>query len=102
MDEANSSISHRKNYLAMINRAFDEKFKSMNEYKHEANFKRCLSKLQLTNVINAVNRAKSIMLINQKNGYTLHQYKGYKFYKENPSLSLWEIIDRILKDCALI
>lgn len=30
-----------------------------------------------------------------------HQYKGYKYYKENPSLAIWEAIEKILKDCEL-
>jgi len=102
MVDCNGSISHRKNYLAPLNRAYDEHFESMDEYKHEANFKRCLGKLQLSSVIDAVNRAKTIMQNNHNNGYTLQQYKGYKYYKENPSLAIWEIIEKILKDCALI
>ncbi|OPZ90669.1 MAG: hypothetical protein BWY74_02245 [Firmicutes bacterium ADurb.Bin419] len=73
----------------------------MAEYKHEDNFKRCLGKLQLSNVIDAVNRAKAIMQRNKDNDYTLHQYKGYKYYKENPSLAIWEAIEKILKDCRL-
>lgn len=61
----------------------------MDEYKHEDNFKRCLNKMNLSNVIAAIGRAKKIMERNRKNGYTLFQYKGYKYYKENPSLSAW-------------
>ena len=38
---------------------------------------------------------------NEENGYNLENYKGYKFYKENPSLSIWEIIERILCECDL-
>lgn len=102
MVDCNGSISHRRNYLTPLNRAYDEHFESMDEYKHETNFKRCLGKLQLSSVIDAVNRAKIIMENNQKNGYTLQQYKGYKYYKENPSLAIWEVIEKILKDCALI
>ncbi len=102
MVDCNGSISHRRNYLTPLNRAYDEYFESMDEYKHETNFKRCLGKLQLSSVIDAVNRAKIIMENNQKNGYTLQQYKGYKYYKENPSLAIWEVIEKILKDCALI
>jgi hypothetical protein len=52
-------------------------------------------------VINAINRAKLIMQKNKDNRYTLHQYKGYKYYKENPSLDIWEPIEKILKDCGL-
>lgn len=102
MVDCNGFISHRKNYLAPLNRAYGEHFESMDEYKHEENFKRCLGKLQLSNVIDAVNRAKTIMKNNQNNGYTLQQYKGYKYYKENPSLTIWEVIEKILKDCELI
>jgi hypothetical protein len=74
----------------------------MDEFKHEANFKRCLKKLTLSDVIEAVKRAKVIMEINEQNGYTLHRYKGYSFYEENPSLMIWEIIEKILEDCKLM
>lgn len=100
--DCNGYISHRDNYIKPLNRAYDENFESMGEYKHEDNFKRCLAKLQLSNVIDAVNRAKAIMQRNQENGYVLHQYKGYKYYKENPSLAIWEAIEKILRDCELI
>lgn len=100
--DCNGTIVHRKNYLAPLNRAFDEHFENMDEYKHEANFKRCLGKLQLSDVVDAVNRAKTIMQRNQDSGYVLQQYKGYRYYKENPSLAIWEPIDNILKDCGLI
>lgn len=74
----------------------------MDEYKHERNFKRCLEKLQLNNVLDAIVRAKTIMQINNNNGYILHEYKGYSYYKENPSLAIWEAIEKILKDCRLV
>ena len=102
MADCNTPVSHRKNYLKFINRSYDEYFESMDEYKHEANFKRCLNKLKLSNVSDAINRAKTIMNKNEKNGYVLQQYKGYKYYKENPSLAIWEIIEKILRDCELI
>ena len=74
----------------------------MDEYKHEGNFKRCLSKMNLVNVIDAIKRARNIMQRNQENGYTLLQYKRYRYYKENPSLSAWEAIEKILSDCKLL
>lgn len=98
----NSSYSHRKQYIALINQAFEEKFQNMDEFKEEANFKRCLKKMNLSNVISAIERAKKIMQNNYENGYTLYQYKGYEYYKENPSLTAWEAIEKILKDCKLI
>lgn len=74
----------------------------MDEYKHEDNFKRCLSKMNISNVIDAIRRAKKIMQKNQENGYSLLQYKGYRYYKENPSLSAWEAIEKILSECKLL
>ncbi|MCR4651629.1 MAG: RloB family protein [Lachnospiraceae bacterium] len=96
------TFSHRKQYIAPINKAYSENFENMDEYKHEANFKRCLRKLTLENVIEAVNRSKNIMNTNRQKGYALHQYKGYSYYNENPSLMIWEIIEKILIDCKLI
>ena len=100
--DCNGAIAHRKNYLAPLNRAFDEHFENMDEYKHETNFKHCLGKLELSNVIEAVKRAKTIMQRNQDRGYVLQQYKGYSYYKENPSLAIWEVVENILKDCELL
>ncbi|MDD6338906.1 MAG: RloB family protein [Butyrivibrio sp.] len=96
------SLSHRRNYLSHINRAFGEDFESMDEYKHEDNFKRCLKKLTLTDVIKAVERSEKIMENNAKSGYAMHNYKGFLYYRENPSLAVWESIKKILKDCKLV
>ena len=98
----NTSFAHRKQYITPINRAFQEHFDDMDEFKKEVNFKRCLSRLQLSDVVNAIGRAKRIEQMNRDNGYTLQQHRGYRFYRENPSLSSWEAIEKILKDCELI
>lgn len=102
MTDCNASYTHRKQYITPINRVFCEKFENMDEYKKEDNFKRCLSKMNLSNVIAAIGRARQIMQKNKENGYILHQYKGYQYYKENPSLASWEAIERILSDCKLL
>lgn len=99
--DCNSELVHRSKYLSHINRAYGEKFRNMDEYKNEYNFKRCLSKLKLSDVVHAVERSKSIMQRNEENGYILHEYKGYHYYKENPSLLIWEPIEKILKECGL-
>jgi len=71
-------------------------------YKQETNFRRILGKLSLADVKDAINRSKSIMQRNEENNYTLHEYKRYEYYKENPSLTIWESIERILNDCRLL
>ena len=100
--DSNAHLSHRRFYLEPLNRAYNENFESLDEYKHERNFKRCLNKLRLTNVQDAVKRAKKIMQNNPNNNYLLKQYKGYHYYEENPSLAFWEPIEKILNDCSLI
>lgn len=50
----------------------------------------------------AIKRAKDIMDKNEENGHKLENYKGYKFYKENPSLSIWKIIEKMLYECGLL
>lgn len=74
---------------------------SMDEYKQEKKFKRCLEKLQLNHVLDAIVRAKTIMQINNNNGYILHEYKGYSYYEENTSLDVWVAIEKILETCGL-
>ncbi len=85
-----------------INRAYGENFENMDEYKHENNFKRILSQLTLQDVRDAVERAKQIMKRNAENGYVLQEYKGYRYFKENPSLAVWEVIERVLVECELV
>ena len=98
----NASFAHRKQYIDPINRTFNEKYENMDDYKHENNFKRILNSLTLSDVIEAIKRSKLIMQRNKENGYVLQEYKGYKFYKENPSLDIWEVIEKIFRDCELI
>ena len=100
--DCNGSLVHLRQYLPLLNRAYAEKFENLNQYKHEDNFKRILGKLTLDDVGQAVRRSKTIMQINQENGYVLRQYKGYKYYIENPSLTIWEIIERIIMECGLL
>jgi len=99
--DCNGALAHRRQYLTPLNRAFGEQFEDLAQYKHEDNFKRILSKLTLEDVRQAIRRSEAIMERNRENGFILQKYLGYSFYRENPSLSLWESIKRILIDCGL-
>lgn len=87
--DCNGSLINRHQYLKPLNKAYGENFENLEQYKHESNFKRILSKLTLDNVRQAIYRSKVIMQKNMEMGYRLQEYKGYQYYKENPSLSLW-------------
>ncbi len=96
------SLNHRKNYLRLINQCYKEEFENLKAYKHEDNFKRVLGKVSLPHVKAAINRAERLTKLKEENGFKPQQYKGYFFYTENPSLSIWEAIRKILKDCRLL
>lgn len=95
-------LTHRKDYLSYINRAYGKKFQGMDEYKNENNFHQCLKQLTLDDVKKAVERSKLIMMNNETSGKALQKYKGFSYYKENPSLEVGAVIEKILKDCKLI
>lgn len=58
--------------------------------------------MTIDDVKEAIKRAKDIMNKNKENGYILENYKEYKFYKENPSLSIWKIVEKILYECGVL
>lgn len=100
--DCNGPKTDGKQYINSINRAYNKHFLSMDDYKHYDHFKSCLEQLSIDNVKKAIERSKGIMESNQANGYQLQRYKGYSFYRENPSFLVWEVVEKILKDCNLI
>ena len=93
-------LSHRGQYLDSINTLFHENFEDLRQYKKEDNFKRLLAKLTLNDVYVAIKNAQKINLENQR-VQKKTQYKGYEYYLQNPSLSVGEVIENILKKVAL-
>ena len=100
--DCNGPLTNRYQYLSPLNRAYGETFENLDQYKHEDNFKRVLNKLTIENVREAIRRADKIMQNNRDVGYVQQQYKGYKYYKENPALSIGEQIEKIMKECGLM
>ena len=74
----------------------------MDDYKKESNFKNCLKNLNISDVKRAIKRSEQIMINNKNFGYVDVTYKGFSYYKENPSLSVFEPIKNMLKDCKLM
>ncbi len=94
------SVIRVGDYLEFINKKFDEKFESINTFKQETNFKRCLGKITLDDVKEAIKRADKIMEDLKKDEQQM-EYKGFKYYRKNPSLTIHEIIKIILSDCEI-
>ena len=98
----NKILADRTQYLEFINKAYNENFKSLKKFKNEKEFHRILSNLTLDDVKDAINRAKSIMSDKSINGLIEKNYKGYKYYVDNPSLSIYKSIEKILTTCEII
>lgn len=98
----NGHLTNRTQYLRHINNAYQESFESLDHYKEKANFERCLSKLTISDVRTAIERAKHIMAVKTQNTEIQEQYKGFTYYKENPALTIWECVEPILDECGLL
>ena len=98
----NGTLNHRKQYLDPINQAFGENYRDLAHFKQEDSFKRCLSTLTLEDVKSAIKRADYIMKMNEEDRKKLLQYKGYKYYQENPALSIHEAVRKMLTECGVL
>lgn len=98
--DCNGALNDRSQYLAHINQAFGEDFENLDHYKEEDNFKRCLGKLSLNDVMKALNRADTI----EKKNKTMNKeirYKNYSYFKDNPALSIHSIVREIFFECGI-
>lgn len=95
------SLDYRSQYLEKINQAYGMGFTRLENYKKANNFKRLLNVLRLEDVIDAINRADSIMNHNNEH-YTKRSMFKYIYFTQNPSLSLHSTIKKILKDVGII
>ncbi len=95
------TFADRKQYLDEINKAYKKKYLSLKDYKEEKNFKECLKQIGLDEVKQAIKRSKAIANINATNGNKLQKYKGFEYYRENPSLSVWEALERMVRESGM-
>ena len=97
------AVSHRKQYVKGINKAFNENFQFIDDYKEEKNFKRILKQITLDDVISAVNNANEIRKINEENyKCNYRKYGQFGYYTENPDMTINECVEQILKECGVI
>lgn len=97
------TVSHRKQYVKGINKAYNEDFQFIDDYKEERNFKRILKKIKLEDVVFAIKNGNIIRQKNietQKGNYK--RYGQFEYYTENPDLTINECIEQILKECGAL
>ncbi len=96
------TLSDRKQYLSQLQQSFNEKFEDLDYYKQEETFKRCLDKLTLDDVKSAIKRADKLTQQNINSHKPLINHSGYSYYRDNPSLSINEVVKRILTECGVL
>ena len=99
--DCNGCLTYKKEYLALINKAYEQEFISLKSYKNKDNFRKCLDKIGLSDIKTAIVKSKNIMAMRKRNGDKEISLYTYKYYKDNPALTIWQSIEKILKDCKL-
>ena len=96
-----TSVADRTKYLKGINTAYNENFQFLDDYKEERNFKRLLSKIDIEDVKRAITNANAIRFYNE-GAHTLVENFGFKYYKDNPDLTIHKCVEKILHTCGLL
>lgn len=58
--------------------------------------------LHLNDVKDAIKRADILTEQNVKNNKKMVKHSGYAYYRDNPSLSIHEVVKRILVECGVM
>ena len=77
-------------------------YEDLEHYKQENTFKRCLEKLTLNDVKSAIKRADKLSQQNISDHKKIVKHSGYSYYRENPALSINEVVKRILTECGIM
>lgn len=94
------TMTRKSAYLKEINNAYSTNFGHISDYKMERNFKSILDQITLEDIKKAISRAEHI--VSQRNSdSTPNILYGYKWYSNNPSLSLHNAIKKILTECGV-
>lgn len=97
------AIRDRKAYLAPINRWFNRNYSNLDEFKQNEEFQSILDEfVTLDSVKQAVHRAEGIVEKNRTDGKVRETYKRITFYRDNPDVSVHEIIKMIFEVCEVI
>ncbi len=96
-----TSVADRTKYLKGINTAYNENFQFLDDYKEERNFKRLLSKIDIEDVIRAITNANAIRFYNEGARPLIENF-GFRYYKDNPDLTINKCVEKILRTCGLL
>lgn len=97
-----AAVLNRMAYLRPINHYFNRKYNSLDEFKSEKEFTELLQEfVTLESVKDAIKRADEIVNENNMKGKKCENYKGFRFFRNNPDVSVHEIIKLIFDVCGV-
>ena len=100
--DMNYSVQDRYAYLAPIKQHFHKQYRSLDDFKREEEFQSILDTyVTLESVKTAVERANRIVASNGEQGKTCDDYRGIRFYHDNPDLSIHEVVLKIFEICGM-
>ena len=92
----------RTAYLAPINRHFHRSYTSLDQFKSESEFQGVLDEyVTLDSIRLAVKRAEAIIAQNKADKKKCENYKKFCFFRDNPDVSVHEIIKIIFDVCGV-
>ena len=96
------AIQDRHSYLAPINRWFHRKYKDIDEFKNHDEFRKILEEfVTLDSIFQAISRARRIVDNNGKAGKVKETYRGFSFYRDNPDVSVHDVVQMIFDVCGV-
>ena len=104
-------ILHKKNFTKPLSLKYDYKDEIVKCYnldpdiewdkiKAEEVFKNIVKNITISDIKNAIKRAETIDNNNYEINYPI-DFKGYTYFKENPSLNIYKFINLVFKKCKI-
>jgi hypothetical protein len=101
MQASSGTFSEGRSSTSLRSRQYRQDVQPDHYKAHDA-FHRCLAKLTLDDVKAAIRRAETITRNTERDGKTLLQHKDYKYYRDNPALSINEAVKQMLAECGVL
>ncbi len=98
---ANFSVSDRSRYVEQINALYSTNFSKLKGNKDKDTFRNLLKQISLEDVKLAVRNSSRIRPYQNDIGNSMVEYKGFKYYRENPDITVNECVESVLKECGI-
>ena len=96
------AVQDRHSYLTLVNRWFHRNYGSIDEFKNHNEFQRILDEfVTMDSIKMAISRAEKIVENNGNDKKTKDTYKGVTFFRDNPDISVHEVVHMILEVCEV-